>query len=253
MEASGCQNIIIGLESLNESSINEVSKFHNRIGEYRQAIANILNAGIQVYPSFVVGFDHDTPEDFDKIIRFAEECNLPYVMISLLGASPGSELYARANKDGRWYGSPTELRGGIFPVMYYKNFSQVEIYRKYIASLQQLYSFKNIAKRAIALYDKGTFSRQNATDDIGFFFKVNVSAQLLKCYLFSADKDKRALFLHLFRLFRKKKLAIDKMIIFLLSMEGITLHIRKLADGSEEFVKIFEKFDLMRQTPKNNS
>ena len=246
MAESGCQNIIIGLESLNESSIKEIHKFHNRIEEYRQSIENILKAGIQVYPSFVVGFDHDTLEEFDKIVRFSGDCNLPYVMVSLLGASPGSELYDRANKDGRWYGSPTEFRGGIFPVMYYRNFTQVEVYRKYIMTLQGLYSFKNLSERATTLYSKGYFNRQNSSDDTGFFFKVKVSSQILKWYLFSSDKYKRKLFITLFRLFRGKQLAVDKMIIFLLSMEGITRHIKKIADGSDEFIEMFAHYDELR-------
>jgi len=246
MAASGCQNIIIGLESLNENSIRETHKFHNRIEEYKQCIENIQKAGIQVYPSFVVGFDHDTLGEFDNIVRFSEDCHLPYVMISLLGASPGSELYERANLDGSWYGSPTEFRGGIFPVMYYRNFTQVEVYRKYIDTLQNLYSFKSLSVRATALYDSGYFNTPNASDDTGFFFKVKVSFQILKWYLFSSDKDKRKLFIHLFLLFRSGKLAIDKMIIFLLSMEGITRHIKKIAAGSEEYISMFAHYDELR-------
>lgn len=252
MADAGCMNIIIGLESLNENSIQEIHKFHNRTDEYRQAIENILRSGIQVYPSFVVGFDHDTLEEFDKISEFAKLCNLPYVMISLLGASPGSELYERALRDGRWYGSPAEYRGGIFPVMYYKNFSQEEVYKKYIQTLTDLYSFKNIAERAKGLFKKEFFNKEGNMDDTGFFFKVKMSLKIIKWYLLSCNPEKKGMFLFLFRLFRENKLAIDKFVIFLLSMEGIHRHIRKIAAGSGVHVKVLAGFDKMRKQTNTN-
>ncbi len=47
-------------------------------------------------------------------------------MVSILGATPGTELYTRLCEEGRWVPDNKEYGGGMFPVMHYYNFSQKE-------------------------------------------------------------------------------------------------------------------------------
>ncbi len=247
MEEAGCQNILIGFETLNPSSLEEANKHHNNIQNYSKAIDNIHKAGIQVYSSFVVGFDHDTLNDFDIIYNFADENNLPLAMISLLGASPGTELYARLNSENRWYGSPLEWRGGVFPVMHYKNFSQKELVEKFYLTLDKVYNYKSLRKRSLALFSKGYFTRQGMSNDTTFFFKMKTFLLILKIFLLSLDREKRMLFIDLFRLFRNKQLAVDKFVVFLLTAEGIIKHIRKLKIIKDKLMPDIEKYDSLKQ------
>ena len=94
MAEAGCFNILIGFESLNPASLDESHKEHNRGGTiYKEAIDRIHAAGIHINASFVVGFDHDTTEEFDRIFDFTMEHHLPNVNLHLLNAPPGTETY----------------------------------------------------------------------------------------------------------------------------------------------------------------
>ena len=96
MAESGCFNILIGFESLNPESLDEMHKEHNRGGEkFVEAIQKIHRAGIHINASFIVGFDNDTLAEFDRIFDFTMQTSMPNVNLHLLAAPPGSELNAR--------------------------------------------------------------------------------------------------------------------------------------------------------------
>ena len=69
---SGCKQLFIGLESISQASVNEVSKAFNRVDEYAQAIERIHSHGISVQAGIVFGFDHDTEAVFEETLDFLE-------------------------------------------------------------------------------------------------------------------------------------------------------------------------------------
>jgi radical SAM superfamily enzyme YgiQ (UPF0313 family) len=50
---------------------------------------------------FIVGFDSDPEEIFDKQVEFIQESGIPLAMVGLLLALPGTQLYRRLLKEGR--------------------------------------------------------------------------------------------------------------------------------------------------------
>ncbi len=102
MAEAGCFNILVGFESLNPESLDETRKHHNRGGSiYTEAITKIHAAGIHINASFVVGFDHDTEDEFERIFNFTLEHNLPNVNLHLLNAPPGTETHKKLRAEGR--------------------------------------------------------------------------------------------------------------------------------------------------------
>ena len=99
MAESGCFNILIGFESLNPASLNETNKHQNKAATiYEPAIRKIHSHGIHINASFVVGFDHDTLQEFDNIFNFSMLTNMPSVNLHLLAAPPGSEILQKVPK-----------------------------------------------------------------------------------------------------------------------------------------------------------
>jgi radical SAM superfamily enzyme YgiQ (UPF0313 family) len=87
MAEAGCFNILVGFESLNPDSLDETQKHHNKGGKiYAEAIGKIHARGMHINASFVVGFDHDTLDEFDRIFNFTLEHNLPNVNLHILNA-----------------------------------------------------------------------------------------------------------------------------------------------------------------------
>ena len=50
---------------------------------------------------FILGFDNDGPDIFDRMIKFVQKAAIPYAMVGLLGALPNTPLYRRLEKEGR--------------------------------------------------------------------------------------------------------------------------------------------------------
>ncbi|MBU6399037.1 MAG: radical SAM protein [Verrucomicrobia bacterium] len=105
MRDSGCQQILIGLESPRKVSLDGVELNGNwklrQQDRYRAAIAKIQSFGITVNGCFILGLDGDTPEVFDDVLNFVKESGLYEVQITFLTAFPGTPLYQRLNAEGR--------------------------------------------------------------------------------------------------------------------------------------------------------
>src|SRR5260221_557412 len=50
---------------------------------------------------FIVGFDSDPPDIFERQIEFVERAAIPWAMTGLLQAPPTTPLYERMKREGR--------------------------------------------------------------------------------------------------------------------------------------------------------
>lgn len=105
MRDSGCQQVLIGLESPHRESLNGIELNANwkarKQDEYKAAIAKIQSYGITVNGCFILGLDGDTPEVFDDVLQFVRDSGLYEVQVTFLTAFPGTPLYARLKREGR--------------------------------------------------------------------------------------------------------------------------------------------------------
>jgi len=234
MAEAGCFNILVGFESLNPDSLDETQKHHNRGGSiYKEAIEKIHAAGIHINASFVVGFDHDTADEFERIFAFTLEHKLANVNLHLLNAPPGTETHKKLEADGRLVQCDPEMGVGHFPTIQYMNMSQIEIFDKYMETITRLYSFPVIRKKAEALFSNGAFTRPGG--DIPAWLKARLSWITFREFVLTTDRDRRALFSFILKLIRSKQIAIDKGLGFLLSMLGYNRHVRAHHRNMEEY------------------
>ncbi len=242
MADAGCFNILVGFESLNPASLDESQKHHNRGGSiYAEAINKIHSAGIHINASFVVGFDNDTLDEFDRIFDFTMLHNLPNVNLHLLNAPPGTETHRKLKEEGRLLSCNPELGVGHFPTLHYMNMSQIAIFDKYMETVAKLYSFETIRKKGEVLLGSGAFTRPGG--EISAFMKVRLSWITFKGFILTRDPERRKLFRFIFNLIRTKQVAIDKGLGFLLSMLGYNRHIRVHQRNMAEYRKIVMEQD----------
>ena len=98
---SGCKQLFIGLESISQASMNDVSKGFNRVDQYAQAIERIHAHGIAVQAGIVFGFDHDTPAVFEETLGFLEAAGVQNATFNILTPFPGTPLHQRLEAEGR--------------------------------------------------------------------------------------------------------------------------------------------------------
>jgi radical SAM superfamily enzyme YgiQ (UPF0313 family) len=105
MRDSGCQQVLIGLESPRPASLDGVETRANwklrQRGHYLEAIDRIQSRGITVNGCFILGLDGDTPDVFDEVFDFVRESRLYEVQVTFLTAFPGTPLYRRLQAEGR--------------------------------------------------------------------------------------------------------------------------------------------------------
>ncbi len=243
MADAGCEQILVGFESLNSESLAETHKRRNKPDTYTQAIERIHGAGIHVLASFIIGFDHDTLDDLDRICDFSLRTHLPFVTLNILGCSPGSDLHDRMQREGRLADVPSEFKGGMFPVLRYMHMSQSELFARYLDTLVKLYSYPTLCAKARSLFDKATFTRTKRDSDSGAAQKALVSLSLLAHHIFTRDRAKRRLLFCLIALAARRRIAVERAVVFLLAVEGLHRYIGYVAGEKDHFMEKIAAFD----------
>ena len=93
--------VFIGIESPSAESLKETKKFQNLRRDLLDSIHFIQQHGLWVMGGFIVGFDSDPPDIFDRQIEFVQRAAIPWAMTGILQAPPTTPLYERMKKDGR--------------------------------------------------------------------------------------------------------------------------------------------------------
>ncbi len=101
MTAAGFAVVFIGIESPSEASLRETRKFQNLRRDMVEQVRSLRARGLDVWAGFILGFDHDGPDIFDRMIRFVQDAGIPYAMVGMLTALPGTPLYERLAREGR--------------------------------------------------------------------------------------------------------------------------------------------------------
>jgi radical SAM superfamily enzyme YgiQ (UPF0313 family) len=101
MKAAGFIRVFLGIETPVEASLKEAHKLQNTQRSLLDSVRCIQQHGIEVMAGFIVGFDSDPEDVFDKQVEFIQESAIPIAMVGLLQALPGTQLYRRLAHEGR--------------------------------------------------------------------------------------------------------------------------------------------------------
>ena len=93
--------VFVGIESPSAESLKEAKKFQNLRQDPLDCIHFIQSQGLWVTAGFIIGFDSDTEDIFDRQVEFIERAAIPWAMAGFLQAPPTTPLYDRMEKEGR--------------------------------------------------------------------------------------------------------------------------------------------------------
>jgi len=145
MRDSGCQQILIGLESPRKASLDGIELNANwklkQQEKYRQAIDKIQSYGITVNGCFILGLDGDTPDIFDEVLDFVRDSGLYEVQITIMTPFPGTPLYQRLKSEGRIIRDSAWELCTLFDINFIpKNMSIPELQKGFLKLAKILYS-----------------------------------------------------------------------------------------------------------------
>ena len=101
--------VFIGIESPSEQSLLETKKYQNLRHDQMESIRFIQSQGLWVTAGFIIGFDSDTADIFERQRDFIERAAIPWAMAGFLQAPPTTALYERMVKEGRYLGEGSAL------------------------------------------------------------------------------------------------------------------------------------------------
>jgi radical SAM superfamily enzyme YgiQ (UPF0313 family) len=101
MKKAGFIRVFLGIETPVEASLKEAQKLQNTRRSLLESVRLIQSYGIEVMAGFIVGFDNDPEDVFDRQVEFIKESAIPLAMVGLLEALPGTQLFRRLLKEGR--------------------------------------------------------------------------------------------------------------------------------------------------------
>ena len=101
MALSGCTGVFVGFESLQADNITDQKKRSPRPDDYARRVALFHDHGIQVNGSFVLGFDHDRPDVFERTVEWVEDNRLECATFHVLTPYPGTPLFRQFESENR--------------------------------------------------------------------------------------------------------------------------------------------------------
>jgi radical SAM superfamily enzyme YgiQ (UPF0313 family) len=101
MRRAHFRRVFLGIETPVEASLKEAQKGQNMRGNLLDSVRRIQNYGMEVMAGFIVGFDNDPDDIFERQIEFIRESAIPLAMVGLLTALPDTQLWRRLDREGR--------------------------------------------------------------------------------------------------------------------------------------------------------
>jgi radical SAM superfamily enzyme YgiQ (UPF0313 family) len=104
MRRAGFCRVFLGIETPVEASLKEAQKGQNTRRDLIESIRKVQSYGMEVMAGFIVGFDHDPDDIFERQVNFIRESAIPLAMVGLLVAIPETQLWRRLEREGRLLG-----------------------------------------------------------------------------------------------------------------------------------------------------
>jgi radical SAM superfamily enzyme YgiQ (UPF0313 family) len=143
---AGFFSVFVGVETPNTSSLEECGKGQNRNRDLVDSIKRLQNNGFVVSAGFIVGFDSDPPDIFDRQIEFIQQSGITTAMVGVLNAPGGTKLYKRLQLEKRiienFSGNNTDGTCNFIPKMEYK-----ELIHGYAKIIKTIYAQREYYKR----------------------------------------------------------------------------------------------------------
>jgi bacteriochlorophyllide d C-8(2)-methyltransferase len=145
---SGCIMVLVGFESINQSTLEAYNKGHvNSAEKFSRLIEECRQAGLNVQGNFLVNPALDTFEDMDNLVRFVSKNNVFMPIFQIITPYPGTSMYWEYKEKGLITDENWERYNAMNLVIRSEKYDPVEFQHKFIKSYYKAYSWKNIANR----------------------------------------------------------------------------------------------------------
>ena len=224
MRRAGFRRIFIGIETPDEGSLREAQKGQNTRRDMLYGIRKVQSYGMEVMGGFIVGFDNDPDDIFEKQIDFIRASAIPLAMVGLLTAAPHTQLWRRLEREGRlltgFTGNNTDGVLNFTPRM-----EPGRLVAGYRRILQALYNSRAFYRRALDSLARVGDGMPEPEVNGGLFNRLTTLGRVL-CTLGIRDPERGEFWRYLGRVLLDHRGRIPQAII----LAAMGYHFRKLTD-----------------------
>ena len=148
LSKSGCFMAFVGFESINRSTLADISKSFNKPDNYPKLIRMLHSNKINVYASIILGFENDDPRTAEETARFLIDHKVGLASFFRVTPLPGTRMFEQLAKQGflidkRWWLKRGEGTQALvrYPENPYTGEQLTSI------AMKHFYSWKSIFKR----------------------------------------------------------------------------------------------------------
>lgn len=98
---SGCRGVLIGFESINQSTLDSTRKGFHSASEYAEYVRRLHEHGIGIQGCFVFGFDDEDASVFERTVEFVDKVKIDLPRYAVATPFPGTPLFRRLEAEGR--------------------------------------------------------------------------------------------------------------------------------------------------------
>lgn len=164
LSKANCRMSFIGMESLNEKSLESVQKKQNKVEEYKEAFDKLHRNGILTFTGFMFALEEDTKEYYQKLPRMLDEVGVAVILPSIAIPIYGTPLYQKMKDEDRITDFDISHYEGDHVVFKHNHLTEEEIYEAYRNVNRIFYSRRKILKRWLKI-----ISRQSMNESLPQF------------------------------------------------------------------------------------
>jgi radical SAM superfamily enzyme YgiQ (UPF0313 family) len=146
-QKSGCNGLLMGLESLSTVNLKGNRKGFNSPDRYAGVVERLHAHGIALQGCFVFGLDDDRPDVFLKTAEFAVQARIDLPRFAVVTPFPNTPLYKRLDAEGRILTKNWELYDAQHVVFQPRHMSVEELTNGIELAWKHAYSYTSIWRR----------------------------------------------------------------------------------------------------------
>ncbi|MFP4419023.1 MAG: B12-binding domain-containing radical SAM protein [Desulfococcaceae bacterium] len=101
MAESGCQFLLLGLESASAESLAGIGKGFNRVDRYHSLVEKLHDRGICIQGCFIFGMEADGPSVFRETVELVNDLGIDIPRYAVFTPYPGTRAHQRLQAEGR--------------------------------------------------------------------------------------------------------------------------------------------------------
>ncbi len=228
MRSAGFRRVFLGIETPVEESLLEAQKKQNMGGSMLDSVRKIQGYGMEVMGGFIVGFDTDPDNIFERQINFIRESAIPLAMVGLLTALPDTQLWRRLKREGRLLAESTGENTSISSLNFVPKMDPARLIEGYQAIMRTIYRPSEYYQRALECLRRSSGDGP-APNNYGLIGGI-ISMTRIALKLGLLDGERR----EFWRFFRQVLARHREKFAEAMRLAAMGYHFRKLAEAPHE-------------------